>query len=281
MGRRRRCESSMPGRRMSWGPLLALLIATVAVMNADGEATLATDEVVKLPNHEDELSRLQAQGDALLEALRAMSKLHIDPTMRLGEAQKDPVDPKASKEELQAREKVVKKKLKDLAKTPAFKDKIKKLQKKEKDGGDDAADEAAEEAGAEDAAAVSKEAVSDADDKAKAAEDKKEEIKEKEESGEISAEEAKKEEKEADTEMAKAKVTKAQVLRSQARAQLEAKGLPIPDKLKPGQFAKKVTDKMPEAVSADGKKVEEKAVKAKIAKLPDDLQKASIPELKQ
>merc|ERR1711966_599189 len=122
MGRIREAARWLKLRRMlRRTPLLALLIATVAVMNADGEATLATDEVVQLPNHEDELSRLQAQGDALLEALRAMSKLHIDPTMRLGEAQKDPVDPKASKEELQAREKVVKKKLKDLAKTPAFK----------------------------------------------------------------------------------------------------------------------------------------------------------------
>jgi len=108
---------------MHHSALLSLAICTFLVANSADAAPVLEDTLGEA------LGSLQERGDALGEAMQIMAMLAA------------PVDPNASKEQLQAREKVVKGKLKELANNPAFKESgedpatmdMKTLSKKEKD----------------------------------------------------------------------------------------------------------------------------------------------------
>merc|ERR1711871_1277249 len=109
---------------MHHSALLSLAICTFLVANSADAAPVLEDTLGEA------LGSLQERGDALGEAMQIMAMLAA------------PVDPNASKEQLQAREKVVKGKLKELANNPAFKESgedpatmdMKTLSKKKKEG---------------------------------------------------------------------------------------------------------------------------------------------------
>merc|ERR1711898_60365 len=92
--------------------LLALAFATAIVSNGADAAPVAEDTLTQLRGDNFAITKaisvLQRNGDALGEALQVLHKL--------------PVDPNASKEQLLAREKVVKAELKKLAENPVFKE---------------------------------------------------------------------------------------------------------------------------------------------------------------
>merc|ERR1711871_535299 len=92
---------AMAGIRPESFALLALACATFLIASGADAAPISEST---------SLGELQAQGDALGEAMHARSSAER------------PVDPNASKDKLKAREKEVKAKLKKLAQNPAFKE---------------------------------------------------------------------------------------------------------------------------------------------------------------
>merc|ERR1711871_718865 len=227
---------AMAGIRPESFALLALACATFLIASGADAAPISEST---------SLGELQAQGDALGEAMHARSSAER------------PVDPNASKDKLKAREKEVKAKLKKLAQNPAFKEagvdpqtaSMATLKKKENEVKDKIKALHAKKTGG---ANSTEPKVAQAEADEADANQKKADIEKKEKAGAISKKEAQEEKKVVQTDIAKAKVKKAQVLRKEARAELRKEGKPIPASLAKGALAKKVAEKMPEAAPTKG-----------------------------